>query len=1198
MNTSELPIVDLTIDRIPIACACFDAHGNLITGNKRWFSHFDSSEIFKVSQIRSCIGFDAFLPTCQPCGTPSKDYLRKQIKEALSNEECLFYLYTVKPNGDLIYSKITLQCETADLVIACAQESIQHKVTLDSVVKNERKKPRYLEQFSDVSQFVLDSTPIAITLYDKSLSPIDCNIKAVKMYGALNSEEYLEHFFSLMDPCQHNGENSQTLLKSHILKAFEEGYSHLPEFKCFTMDGASIIAEYTFVRIHHNDDLYVIEYASDVTKKKKSMEIERENEINDRVKLMFDTAPLAIEYWDINCNPIDCNRTALDLYGFSNKEDYQMKLKKATTFTHPDGICSWEIWVQHINEIFETGTGSFEYIEQNVKGELSFARVDGIRIKYNDEFVVITYSNDISELKEQELIVAQTQQALNYREKLLHTVNLTAEVLLTANEESTMSALFSGMEIVGRCVDVDRVQIWRNEVIDGELYFVMRYEWLSELGKEKIEVPIGSKTAYSSRPGWLDMFLRGEYINGPISQLSEEDAAFMSCYEMISIVILPLFLNKEFIGFFSVDDCMFERTFSDDEMDMFASVGLMFTSVFNKSEQAVKINETNRQLESALKQALTADIAEKSSMAKSRFLARMSHEIRTPITAVLGIAEIQLQNMNLSSHIEEAFAKIHNAASLLLGIINDILDLSKIEAGKMELLQEQYDVASMISDITHLNFRYLSNKDVKFNLYVDENLPSYLIGDVLRIEQIMNNLLSNAFKYTESGSVELSVKCHENGSEEDFMEIVVSICDTGFGMTKEQIDALYNDYTRFHEHGNRIISGTGLGMPIVYNLAQLMGAKIDVKSEVGKGTNVVVSIPQKISGSGLLGSEAACRLQRFEENINSYTKKFNFVPSPMPYGSVLVVDDIETNLYVAQGLLGFYALNVEVCNCGYDAINKIKQGKIYDIVFMDHMMPGLNGTETMKIMRKMGYTQPIIVLTADALIGQAEEFVKSGFDGFISKPIQTKILNNMLVKYIKDKQPKEVILTAEEAINDVTFANNKGINDYLTGDALITKLRADFAKSYKNTVLDIKKALDENNIETAHLLAHSLKGLAGLIGENNLVHAAEKVERLISAGDTHAIKLDALEYELKNVLRRINIAEPTIFTNAKYADKDKALEIFDQLISLLGSYNAESLNYLEDLRRIPETCVLVRQIEKFDFTNALITTNVLIEIFE
>ena len=390
------------------------------------------------------------------------------------------------------------------------------------------------------------------------------------------------------------------------------------------------------------------------------------------------------------------------------------------------------------------------------------------------------------------------------------------------------------------------------------------------------------------------------------------------------------------------------------------------------------------------------EVAEESNRAKSRFLARMSHELRTPITAVLGISEIQLRNADLPPQLKEPFAKINNSANLLLGIVNDILDLSRIESGKLPLVEAEYELASLIYDTAQLPTVHIGNKEIDFEMKVDEFMPAYLIGDALRIRQVMNNLLSNAFKYTESGTVTLSIDCQAAAGDEGDEKVVIliiSIQDTGMGMSQAQINDLQEEYSRFHEQSKPVITGTGLGMPIVYSLLQMMAAEIQLESEVGKGTHVIVRIPQKIAKPGLIGNKFSA------QNHSSY-----FVPEPMPYGRVLVVDDMEANLYVARGLLAFYELNVECCNDGNAAIEKIKAGKRYDIIFMDEMMPGISGTESVQILRDMGYTEPIIALTANALIGQAEVFIANGFDGFISKPIQTEELNSALVSFIKNKR--------------------------------------------------------------------------------------------------------------------------------------------------------------------------------------------------
>jgi len=403
-------------------------------------------------------------------------------------------------------------------------------------------------------------------------------------------------------------------------------------------------------------------------------------------------------------------------------------------------------------------------------------------------------------------------------------------------------------------------------------------------------------------------------------------------------------------------------------------------------------------------EAQQMEVIKESNKAKSQFLARMSHEIRTPITAVLGISEIELKNhernQTLTPRLAESFGKIHSSATSLLGIVNDILDLSKIEADKLEILCNEYDVASMISDVAHTHLAYLKDKSIRFRVEVDEDIPAKLLGDVLRIKQVMNNLLSNAFKYTQKGSVTLSIAWAREG-------LFTTITDTGVGMEKGQLEALAmsNDYIRFHEEKMRHVEGTGLGMPIVYNLVHMMGGAIGLDSEIGRGTVVTVHLPQGLSSSTPkpLGIEAARRLERFEvSSLLPTNNKPSRLQKLMPHGKVLVVDDVESNLYVIRGMLEPYELQYETCSSGKEAIDKIKGGKVYDIIFMDQMMPEMDGTEAMNVIRQMGYTKPIVAFTANVLVDQLEELLRVGFDDFVSKPVDGGMLDRVLSKYIKD----------------------------------------------------------------------------------------------------------------------------------------------------------------------------------------------------
>jgi len=643
-------------------------------------------------------------------------------------------------------------------------------------------------------------------------------------------------------------------------------------------------------------------------------------------------------------------------------------------------------------------------------------------------------------------------------------------------------------------------------------------------------------------------------------------------------------------------DKAFEEGFARFEfVDVKPGGGVSFLDVeaarmeLHGDEVVVTYSSDMTQVKELQKEQQRIEVAEESSRAKSKFLARMSHEIRTPIAAVMGISEIELQKPNLPMRLEESFAKIYNSADLLLKIVNDILDLSKIEASKMELVQKIYDVSRMIINVVHTRSAYSANKAIKFTLEVDENLPTHLIADEVRIGQIINNIVSNAFKYTKAGDVKLSFKRGVN-DEMGYITLIITVSDTGLGMTKEQLNNLSSEYTRYHEHEQHFVSGTGLGMPIVFNLVQMMDADIEIESEVNVGTEVTICIPQKVASVEVIGKEASLKLENLENRATIEAKKHIVAPEYMPYGRVLVVDDVEANVYVAKGLLDFYGLMVETCDNGYDAIDKISKNNVYDVIFMDHMMPGINGVDTMHSIRGLGYALPIVALTANAMIGQEEEFIKQGFDGFISKPIQTKQLDDILKKYVRDKQPVAVIEAALEKKPIIMGS----IDNFQKDGGLVKKLEQDFIRRNKNVLADIRSALDAGNAKEARLLVHTVKGSAGLIHEPILAQIAGDIEVAIVKGlDITKEQLSALEKEVDRVLNSI------IQLDAKIFDGEKAKEIavlFDRTEQLLSAQSVESLDLTHELRTIPETAVLCRQIEDYDFKEALVTLAVLRDI--
>jgi signal transduction histidine kinase/CheY-like chemotaxis protein len=504
-----------------------------------------------------------------------------------------------------------------------------------------------------------------------------------------------------------------------------------------------------------------------------------------------------------------------------------------------------------------------------------------------------------------------------------------------------------------------------------------------------------------------------------------------------------------------------------------------------------------REQKALFREMRRAESAEESNREKSNFLARVSHEIRTPMNAILGIAEIQLQN-EISAELKEALGKIHSSGYLLLGIINDILDLSKIEAGKMELTPVKYDTASLINDTIHLNVMRYDSKPLEVNLQVDENIPFELFGDELRIKQILNNLLSNAFKYTDSGEVALGVTAeYPPEKESGRVTMVFRVSDTGQGMTQEQVDKLFDEYTRFNLEANRTTVGTGLGMSITKHLVRMMDGTISVKSEPGKGSAFTVRLPQEAVGDVVLGSEMAENLKHFHLDKASHIEKApQIVRDYMPYGRVLVVDDVETNLYVARGLLAPYGLSIETASSGFEAIEKIKTGATYDIIFMDHFMPKMDGIEATTYIRELGYMRSIVALTANAIVGQAEMFLAKGFDGFISKPIDIRQLNAALNTWIRDIYPVEIVEAARKLKNDLRKHSAGG-----TVAPMDTQLAKIFMRDAQKTLTVLeafyekKDGHDDKEMQQYIINTHSMKSALAIVGEDDLSQLAAKLEQ-------------------------------------------------------------------------------------------------------
>ena len=395
---------------------------------------------------------------------------------------------------------------------------------------------------------------------------------------------------------------------------------------------------------------------------------------------------------------------------------------------------------------------------------------------------------------------------------------------------------------------------------------------------------------------------------------------------------------------------------------------------------------------------LSASEAMIANKAKDQFLANMSHEIRTPLNGILGMDEMIIRESR-ESKIKQYALEIKSAGNTLLSIINDILDMSKIESGNFEILPIDYDLSSVLNDVLNMTRPRAQKKGLEYNFVVADDIPSVLNGDEIRIRQVTLNIINNAIKYTKEGSVNVVITSRQILMG-NYIELVVSVSDTGMGIRDEDKDKLFKSFQRLDEKKNRNIEGTGLGLHITHSLLTMMGGKIDIESEYGTGSTFTITVPQKVVKKEPIGD--------FSKAVKHYLDHIETdeVVLYAPDANVLVVDDNAMNLEVMEGLLGDTKIKVDLAISGDECIEKVSEKK-YDIILLDQMMPGMNGEETLIKMNEMDILKgtPVIALTADAIIGAKDNYLQKGFNDYISKPVKYSVLEQVLKEYIpKEKQ--------------------------------------------------------------------------------------------------------------------------------------------------------------------------------------------------
>lgn len=487
--------------------------------------------------------------------------------------------------------------------------------------------------------------------------------------------------------------------------------------------------------------------------------------------------------------------------------------------------------------------------------------------------------------------------------------------------------------------------------------------------------------------------------------------------------------------------------------------------------------------------------AEHANQAKSEFLANMSHEIRTPIHAIIGMNEMVLRECK-DSEIKRYSENIHNASSSLLALVNDILDFSKIEAGKIEIVNEEYDLNGLLCDVVTMTQYSAKEKGLSFKVKIDKELPSVMFGDIVRIRQVMLNILNNAIKYTKEGKVSFTVT--QEKTSDSLTTLKIEVKDTGVGIKEDDLKKLFVNFQRLDINKNRSIEGTGLGLAITHQLTDYMGGRIEVESTYGEGSTFTIYIPQKIIDAKGIGEFKATQYVSADA---SYEESF-----VAPTANILVVDDSDMNLFVMKSLLKATKVRVTTCDSGSSCLRYMSQNN-YDVVLLDHMMPEMDGIETLKCMKENNLKKDtkVIALTANAISGAKELYLKNGFDDYLSKPIEINKLEKMLIKYI----PNDKISVGHTAksVDDVQKVDKQDVSagEYIDQKVGVKYCAYDndmyheflkiYCDGYNDKVQQLQSSYSSENWKDYVTYVHSLKSTSLNIGGVVLSELSATIEK-------------------------------------------------------------------------------------------------------